>query len=334
VLSAPISFLRSERDALQVFGGELRRARITRGTLPAVVQLPSIDNLRCFVAAAQSLNFRAAARTVNLTPAALGQRIKQLEDQLGAPLFTRTTRSVSLTAAGLALLPVARKTIDAAAECERAVKGDIERLPAELIMGTRHELGLSWILPQLDDLAKALPHLTLHMYFGSGEDLLLRLRTREIDCAVTSSRLTDPRLEAIKLHREEYVFVGSKQLLKRLPFTRPEHAEKHTLIDIRNELPLFRYWRDAHGAGDRLRFQRVLSFGTIRAIEQLVLQQKGVAVLPKYLVRESLASGALKVIFPTIEASSDHFRLVFRGDDVRRPLYDSLAAAMMAVPLR
>jgi hypothetical protein len=51
-------------------------------------------------------------------------------------------------------------------------------------------------------------------------------------------------------------------------------------------------------------------------------------------VRDSLASGALKVIFPTVEASSDHFRLVFRGDDVRRPLYDSLAAAMMAVPLR
>lgn len=298
------------------------------------MQLPSIDNLRCFVAAAQSLNFRSAARAVNLTPAALGQRIKQLEDQLGAPLFNRTTRSVALTAAGLALLPVARRTIESASECERAVRGDIERLPTEIIMGSRHELGLSWIIPQLDELAKTLPHLTVHMYFGSGEDLLLRLRTREIDCAVTSSRLNDPRLDAVKLHREDYVFVGSKHLLKRVPFTRAEHAEKHTLIDIRNDLPLFRYWRDAPGAGDRLRFARHLYFGTISAIERLVHEQKGVAVLPKYLVRDALTSGALKVILPSVEPAFDYFRMVFRGDDARRPLYEAVAAALTAVPLR
>jgi LysR family glycine cleavage system transcriptional activator len=301
---------------------------------PVPLQLPSIDNLRCFVAVAQTLNFRAAAKRVSLTPAALGQRIKQLEDQLNAPLFNRTTRSVELTAAGIALLPVAQKTLASAAECARAVRGDIARVPVELIVGSRHELGLSWILPQLDALAEALPHLTLHMYFGSGEDLLLRLRTREIDCAVTSTRLNDARLDAIKLHREEYVFVGSKRLLKRTPFTRAEHAERHTLIDIRNDLPLFRYWRDAPGAGDHLRFQRTLYFGTISAIEQLVLHDKGVAVLPKYLVRGALARGALRVILPAVEPLSDHFRLVFRGDDERRPLYEAIAAAMTRAPLQ
>lgn len=280
------------------------------------------------------LNFRAAARSVNLTPAALGQRIKQLEDQLNAPLFSRTTRSVALTAAGLALLPVAKRTVDSAAECERAVRGDLDRVPTELIMGTRHELGLSWVLPQLDGLSAAFPHVTLHLYFGSGEDLLLRMRTREIDCAVTSTRLNDPRLDSIKLHREEYVFVGAKQLLKRNPFTRTEHAEKHTLLDIRNDMPLFRYWRDAPSAGDRLRFEHVLFMGTIRAIEQLVLAQKGVAVLPRYLVRDSLTAGLLKPILPAVEPVSDHFRLVFRSDDPRRSLYEALAANMLETPLK
>lgn len=69
--------------------------------------LPSLDSLRCFAAAARLLNFRAAARTVALTPAALGQRIQKLEEELGAQLFRRTTRSVALTEAGLALLPAA-----------------------------------------------------------------------------------------------------------------------------------------------------------------------------------------------------------------------------------
>ncbi len=78
------------------------------------VSLPSIESLRCFIAAAESLNFRAASKAVGLTPAALGQRVRQLEDELGHPLFTRTTRQVSLTAAGLAMLPVARRTLSAA----------------------------------------------------------------------------------------------------------------------------------------------------------------------------------------------------------------------------
>jgi len=69
--------------------------------------LPSIESLRCFTAAAKLLNFRAAARSVALTPAAFGQRIKQLEEQLGTSLFHRTTRSVRLTESGLALLPAA-----------------------------------------------------------------------------------------------------------------------------------------------------------------------------------------------------------------------------------
>jgi LysR family transcriptional regulator, glycine cleavage system transcriptional activator len=59
------------------------------------IQLPSIDVLHGFLAAAQTLNFRRAARQVALTPAALGRRIQLLEELCGAALFHRTTRSVT-----------------------------------------------------------------------------------------------------------------------------------------------------------------------------------------------------------------------------------------------
>ena len=68
--------------------------------------LPSLENLRCFLAGAQALNFRAAAKAVHLTPAAYGARIQQLEEQLGVRLFARTTRHVALTEAGHALVAV------------------------------------------------------------------------------------------------------------------------------------------------------------------------------------------------------------------------------------
>src|SRR5262245_27395576 len=214
--------------------------------------LPSIESLRCFTAAARLLNFRAAARSVALTPAALGQRIRQLEDQFDVQLFHRTTRSVVLTEAGLSLLPVAEQTLALARECARAARGETGPPPMEIVIGTRQELGMSWLLPQLDRLHEDSPTIDFHLYFGSGPDLLLRVRTMEIDCAVTSSRFTDPKLESVRLHREDYVFVGAQKLLRKKPLSRDDHAANHTLLDTSAELPLFRYWRDAPGGGERL----------------------------------------------------------------------------------
>jgi len=295
--------------------------------------LPSIESLRCFDAAARLLRFRAAAKAVALTPAALGHRIRQLEDELGVRLFERTTRSVRLTAAGLALVPYARSCLEAAASCRRAAVGELGPTPIELTMGTRHELGISWLTPQLKPLSVAHPSVTIHLYFGSGPDILLRVRTLEIDCAVTSSRFTDPTLDAFPLHVENYVFVASPQLLARKPFRKNEDASSHTLVDAGIDQPLFRYWRDAAGGGDRLRFGRLLRIGTIGAIRELVLSGEGVAVLPTYLVGEDLRARRLKHVFPSVTPLHDYFRLVFRRDDPRRAVYETLSASLSKAPL-
>src|SRR6185436_17174021 len=126
--------------------------------------LPSIENLRCFLAAARLLNFRKAARSCALTPAAFGQRIKHLEDELGVALFQRTTRSVTLTEPGIALVPLAQKVLASAEECVRSARGETGPPPMELVLGTRHELGLSWILPQYDALLAERPWLHMHIY--------------------------------------------------------------------------------------------------------------------------------------------------------------------------
>jgi LysR family transcriptional regulator, glycine cleavage system transcriptional activator len=257
--------------------------------------------------------------------------VKQLEDALGAPLFERTTRKVTLTDAGLRLLPAAERALSAAAECARAVRGG-EGLPeAEITLGTRHELGISWIVPQLDHIAKRYPTLGVHLYFGSGPDLVLRVRTMEIDCAVTSTRFTDPKIQELRLHREDYALVGSPTLLARLPLRAPEDAPAHTLLDISAELPLFRYLRDA---GTALRFGRVVRLGTIAAIRARALEGAGVAVLPRYFVERDLEKNTLVRALPKIPPAHDYFRLIFRGDDPRRVVYESLAALLAEEPLR
>jgi DNA-binding transcriptional LysR family regulator len=97
---------------------------------------------------------------------------------------------------------------------------------------------------------------------------------------------------------------------------------------------LFRYFREAPRGGDRLRFARILRCGSIDPIRSLVLEGEGVAVLPLYQVQPDLDAGRLERIFPSLRLLFDYFRLVFRADDPRRSVYESIAATMMAHPLR
>jgi LysR family transcriptional regulator, glycine cleavage system transcriptional activator len=295
--------------------------------------LPDLESLRCFVEAARTLNFRAASRAVGLTPAALGQRIQKLEDQLDVRLFHRTTRKVELTEAGLALLPQARTTLEAAWECTRAARGELGPAPMELWLGTRHELGLSWLAPLLPALREEFPGVTFHLYFGSGPDLELRVRTQQIDCAISSRRITDPRVEGLKVHAEEYVLCGAPSLLERQPLDTQEDLAEHVLVDIGPDLPLLSYWRDAQNVADGLRLANVRYMGTIAAIRTVVLAGEGIGVLPEYLIRGDLALGRLRPVLPEVVPGHDWFRLIVRVDDPRRSFLQRLADAMKTHPL-
>ncbi|MEZ6185658.1 MAG: LysR family transcriptional regulator [Planctomycetota bacterium] len=293
---------------------------------------PDPESLRCFLEAARRLNFREAAQAVHLTPAALGKRIQQLERELGVELFLRTTRRVELTTAGLSLVEPARVALAAGEACVRAARGEGGPAPLELVLGTRHELGMSWILPMLGKLERALPHLTLHLYVSSGPDLELRVRGSEIDCAVSSRQVSDPKLDALPLHQEDYAFVAAPKALARHPLSRAAHALEHTLIDAHRSLPLFGYWQSA--APERVRFGRVLVMGTIAAIRWLVVRGRGVAVLPRYQVAPDLAAGRLVEVFTKVTPRADTFRLLFRAEDPRIAVFQELARHMRAQPLR
>lgn len=294
--------------------------------------LPSLDSLRCFAAAAEAPSFRSAARTVSLTPAALGQRIRQLEQLYGCRLYARTKRSRALTEAGLSLLPQARAALAAAEQCARAARQEIGPPPMSLMMGTRHELGLSFLLPLLPELEAVRPLLTLHLYFGAATDLLIRLRRGEIDCAVTSQRVDDPQLDSLRLHREDYVLVASPRLLRRAPLRRARDAAAHTLVDVGPECPLYRYWRETPGA-PLLPFGGAWWAGTGEAIRRRLVGGFGVGVLPLYMVAADLRAGRLRRLFPRVPLMPDHFRLVFRREDARRSLFEALARTMLEHPL-
>ena len=292
--------------------------------------LPDLESLRCFVAAATQPTFRAGARAVALSPAAFSTRIRALEEQVGAPLFHRTTRRVALARAGERLLPEARAALAAAERAMRAARED-RPTPFELTIGTRFELGMSWLVPALDGLSRARPERTLSLFFGDVE-LLPRVRGGTIDAAVTSVRLAYADVRHAALHEERYVFVAAPSL--RRPLAGPDDARLHALLDVHPDLPLFRYFLDASPAGAVWPFARVEHLGAIAAIRHRVLEGAGVAVLPLYFVRDDLRRKRLKLLLPRVRLPSDFFRLVWRAGNPREPELAALAAELRKLPLR
>lgn len=296
--------------------------------------LPDLESLRCFDAAATRLNFRVAAGVVHLSPAAFSDRIRRLEDTLGQPLFARSTRRVALTPAGLRLLPVARRVLEEARRCAAAVQAADAPVPLDLVLGTRFELGLSWLTPALPDLARRQPERTLHLYFGDSDDLLTRLHRGTVDAVVTSARLHQAGLEYALLHPETYVMVGAPALLRAQPLRRAEDARQHTLLDAHADLPLFRYFQDACPPEEVWAFQRIHRLGTIGAVRQMCLRGGGVAVLPEYLVGPDIRARALRRLMPHVGIHSDHFRLIWRVGHAHAAALRALAESLRSMPLR
>jgi LysR family glycine cleavage system transcriptional activator len=106
-----------------------------------------LDHLRSFEAVARRAGFGAAAEELHVTQSAVSRQIKSLEDELGAPLFTRGTRRVELTQAGQLLLRAitpALGRIDSAVRQIRQLRGR-----AQVSLSTFPSFASLWLLPRL-----------------------------------------------------------------------------------------------------------------------------------------------------------------------------------------
>lgn len=288
-------------------------------------------DLRCFEAVAATASFSAAARRVHLSPTALSDRVKRLEAHLGARLFERTSRRVALTPEGARALPLARDVLARLDQLPHALHAPSAPTPYTLTIGTRWELGLSWLVPSLTPLAHACPERTIHLATGDGPALLAQLARGELDAVVGSMRLGAARLRSVVLHPEPYVLVTRPDVRLR----RVEDAARLTLLDVSPDRPLFRYLLDATPPSTPWGFAGELYLGGIAAIRARLLERGAdtVAVLPRYFVADALRARRLVRRLPRFTPASDAFRLIWRADHPRGDALLALAEALRARPL-
>ena len=168
-----------------------------------------IRQLKAFLAIAEAKTFTAGARRVNVTQAAISMQIRQLEEEVGLPLFTRTPRRVILTEAGEHLLERARKILrehDAAvAEIAEIAGSEHGRLRIGAASGT---FAMNQLPVILQEIRRKYPNSELTVTAGTSSRLVDRILHGEIDTAFVSLPVDNLSISTESLFSDEIVAVA------------------------------------------------------------------------------------------------------------------------------
>ncbi len=194
--------------------------------------------LRSLVAVVETGSIAAAARRENLTAAAISQRIRSLEQVLGASLLDRSAHAAQPTAVALALLPRARQIIEA---CEMLrIDVDPTGLSGRFTLGAISTALVGLLPPMLTRLQAEAPRLELSVRAGSSSDLYAALEAGFVDGAI----IVTPPFAVPKTIRLHPLRTEPLCLIVPAPFAGLGPA------DVFTRLPLIRY--DAASWGGRL----------------------------------------------------------------------------------
>ena len=197
--------------------------------------------LQTFVAVARAGKMKQAAHELALTPGAVSQRIRQLEEAAGRRLFLRNPSGVELSAAGEAMFAALAEPFRAIEAVDRELGGPSS---SRVTISTMPSLAATWLVPRLAMFAQRYPDIEIAVESGTRP---VDLKREPIDLAIRHGLGKYPGLEAIWLVAPELIVVASPDLLKkRVPLKVPADCMAFPLLHDfnRQDWPL---WFEAHG---------------------------------------------------------------------------------------
>jgi len=261
--------------------------------------LPPLSALRAFEAVARQLSFSKAAAELHVTPGAISQRIRALEELLGTKLFERTRRSVSLSDAGARILP----DLQAGLEMLARVLGSKTTPFGErtLTISVAPSFASKWLLPRLPKFHEQHPDIDLRISATVG---LADFQREKVDFAIRLGHGNYPGLVAEPLFSEALTPLCSPALLKRKgSLKRPDQLRKYRLIHDTSipggEQAAWERWLTLAGAKN-VSTQRGTRFTLAELALQAAIDGAGVVLGRIVLAEADLAAGRLVRPFKTV----------------------------------
>jgi DNA-binding transcriptional LysR family regulator len=165
-----------------------------------------LRQVRYFLAVAEELHFGRAAERLHIVQPTVSQQVRRLEREIGLDLFDRTTRSVTLTAAGEEFLPHAREIVRAEQAALEAMTALRTERAAVLRLGTNVGLGAR-LERVLATLAERAPHISVELHSADPATRLRRVREGELDAAFVRGVRHSRDLELVPVWTDPLVAV-------------------------------------------------------------------------------------------------------------------------------
>lgn len=274
--------------------------------------------LRAFEAVARHQSVTNAAMELCVTPGAVSQQVKLLEDQVGVPLLRRKGRSVELTDAGQVLRP----TLTQAFQSMELALNAIARGPRHdtLKLCLLPTLAEKWLMPRLSRFHGAHPQLDIQIMTSFRE---IRFEAEDVDMASYMGKELPPGLDGLRLFDDVFQPVCSPSFLRETcQLATPGDLSKATLLHSVRRMDDWPRWLALAGMTD-LRPQRSMSFENSSLAIQAAVDGLGVAVVQCEYVREPLKTGALVAPFSLAARSDSGYYLVWSAMRRATPAFQS-----------
>ncbi|ABM41600.1 MULTISPECIES: transcriptional regulator GcvA [Pseudomonadota] len=283
-----------------------------------------LNALRAFEASARHQSFSAAAAELNVTPAAVGQLVRTLEDALGAPLFERSSsgkvRLVPTEAAERALPDIRAGFSRLTLGMERLREGSTSGV---LTVTVSPAFAAKWLLPRIDRFQAACPDTDVRLDTNHKS---VDFVAQRIDIGVRYGLGNWPGLQADKLMDEEVFPVCSPDLLRqRGKLRKPGDLARQTLIHDLSMVghagfPTWEAWMEKAGVADAAMIWRGLQINNSAAVLQAAIEGHGIALARSVMARDDLASGRLVRLFPDVSFALEvAYYVVYRPECASLP---------------
>ncbi len=255
----------------------------------------SFRQLRIFSEAARQLSFAQAARNLHLTPPAVSMQIRELEAQVGLPLFERSGRQVQLTTAGEYVLVYARKILATLKDAQDAVARLRQLETGTLAIGMVG--GAEYFMPRLlAEFQREHAGIEVRLTVGNREQLLALLRDNEVDVAIMGRppRELATRAEPFAAHPQVFIAPAGHPLLARGPL--PVAALQPWPLIVREQGSGTRAAMERFFSEARVELQVKMEMPSNETIKQAVMAGMGLSFLSLHTVGLELDNRLLAVL--------------------------------------
>ncbi len=281
--------------------------------------MSSLNRLLYFNCVVETGSISEASRVFDVQPSSISRQLSALEQELGVLLLNKTTRNIGLTEAGLKYYAYSQRIVAEFDQAKRAVN-DLQENPKGILkVSMTVGFGESIILPLMAEFMARYPNIELELELT---ERVVDLVEENIDVAIRSGRLPDSSMIAKHLADNNFLLCASPQYLatNKTPH-QPEDLIHHQCI--RYSYTRWRDWYLMTGERTKLNLNNGISINSVNGQKQLVLNNTGLALMPRWAIKDELEKAELihvmpKFVFSPYEEMSSTYAIYLKRDLISR----------------